>query len=135
MVKSALAGSFSCGSEPEGVPPLAEGVLDLVHLSRQTFGDHALETELLTLFERQAEQFAARFVAPCAAGESGWRADLAHTLKGSARAVGAFAVGAAADDYEAALRGGDPCAEALRERLAREIGQARSVIANLLGHA
>ena len=34
--------------------------IDLVHLSRQSLGDRALEIELLTLFERQAEQIAAR---------------------------------------------------------------------------
>ncbi len=135
MVNSALVESFACGPVAESASRGPEPVLDLVHLSRQTFGDHALETELLTLFDRQAGQFAARFAAPGSEGESGWRAELAHTLKGSARAVGAFAVGAAAEAYEAALRGGDPRAEALRERLVREIEDARGEIMNLLENA
>lgn len=139
MVNSALAESFSCGPAPDrdsgSAPPAEEPVLDLVHLSRQTFGDHALETELLTLFDRQAEQFAARLAAPCVAGESGWRADLAHTLKGSARAVGAFGLGAAAEAYESSLRSGDPCADALQERLAAAIGTVRAEIAALFEKA
>jgi HPt (histidine-containing phosphotransfer) domain-containing protein len=36
------------------------------------------------------------------------RADAAHTLKGSARAIGACRLAAAADRLEAALRGGGP---------------------------
>ena len=67
-------------------------VLDLVHLSRQTFGDHALEIELLTLFERQAAQLSARLGGARAPGDAGARMELAHMLKGSARSVGAFAV-------------------------------------------
>src|SRR5688500_14857316 len=62
-------------------------VLDLDHLSRQTVGDRALEGELLALFEAQC----ARLRPLLAAGRSpGERADAAHTLKGSARAIGAW---------------------------------------------
>ena len=80
-------------------------VLDLDHLSRQTAGDRALEGELLALFEAQC----ARLRPLLAAGRpSGERADAAHTLKGSARAIGAWRLAAAADRLEAALRGGGP---------------------------
>ena len=106
-------------------------VLDLVHLSRQTFGDHSLETELLTLFDRQAAQFAARLAEPRCPNDGGSRGDVAHTLKGSARAVGAFAVGVAAEAYESAVRAGDAAAEALCEKLIGEIGRARAAIADL----
>jgi HPt (histidine-containing phosphotransfer) domain-containing protein len=106
-------------------------VLDLVHLSRQTFGDHSLETELLTLFERQAAQFATRLAEPRLPGDASSRADLAHTLTGSARAVGAFAIGVAAESYEAALRSGAPGADALCEKLIAEIGAACAIIAEL----
>lgn len=109
-------------------------VLDLAHLSRQTFGDQGLESELLTLFERQAAQFAARLAEPRRPGDERSRGDLAHTLKGSARAVGAFAAGVAAEAYEAAVRAGEP-AEPLCERLIGEIGKARAAIADLLGRA
>src|SRR5215210_1859363 len=80
-------------------------VLDLEHLSRQTAGDRALEGELLALFEAQC----ARLRPLLAAGPSpAERADAAHTLKGSARAIGAWPLAAAADRLEAALRAGGP---------------------------
>jgi HPt (histidine-containing phosphotransfer) domain-containing protein len=104
-------------------------VLDLVHLSRQTFGDHGLERELLTLFERQAAQFSARLAEPRHPGDAVSRADLAHTLKGSARAVGAFAIDAAAEAYELCLRSGAPGADGLCEKLIAEIEAARAIIA------
>jgi HPt (histidine-containing phosphotransfer) domain-containing protein len=73
-------------------------------------GDRELETELLGIFERQAAQIAAQlseeFPSSCTAGEAVRRADLAHKLKGSARAVGAFAVASAAENYEHAARAG-----------------------------
>jgi HPt (histidine-containing phosphotransfer) domain-containing protein len=82
--------------------------IDLVHLSRQTLGDHGLEQELLGLFARQAQTIAARLAAPARADDGKWRADLAHTLKGSAVAIGAAAVAQAAADYEDAARTGAP---------------------------
>lgn len=108
-------------------------ILDLVHLSRQTFGDHALETELLSLFDRQAERFSARLLEP-GAGQAAARADLAHTLKGSALAVGAFALGEAAEAYETALRRGTEDA-GLRDALIAEIGTVRAAIALLFAPA
>ena len=108
--------------------------IDLVHLSRQSLGDRALEIELLTLFERQAEQIAVRLATPSANGERRWRHDLAHTLKGSARAVGAMAVAAAAQAYEEALYGaGEPAVLAARDALLAAVAQARSAVLELLG--
>jgi hypothetical protein len=60
--------------------PKAAPVLDLVHLSCQTFGDHELERDVLRLFADQARNSA---VAP-------ERARLFHLLKGSASGIGAF---------------------------------------------
>lgn len=119
------------GGKPGDGP--AGPILDLVHLSRQTFGDHALETELLSLFDRQAEQFSARLSEPDSPA-GGSRADLAHTLKGSARAVGAFALGEAAEAYEAALRVGKDD-RALREALVAAIGTVRAAISELFERA
>jgi HPt (histidine-containing phosphotransfer) domain-containing protein len=112
-------------------PPPAAGVLDLVHLSRQTLGDHALETELLTLFDRQAGQIAAKLAQLRQSGDVASRLALAHTLKGSARAVGAFALGEAAEAYENALAAGEP-EGAAGERVAKEIETARAAISALL---
>ncbi len=125
---------FACESMTP--PPRRDDpTVDLVHLSRQTLGDDALETELLSLFERQAGQFAARLSAPMAPKDRKWRADLAHTLKGSARAIGASGVGHAAEAYETALREGDEDANRHWLSLSREISAARKEIAHLLGRA
>jgi HPt (histidine-containing phosphotransfer) domain-containing protein len=107
-------------------------ILDLVHLSRQTFGDHALEIELLTLFERQAAQLAARLAQAPGPGDSANRMELAHMLKGSARSVGAFAVATAAEAYETAVRHGDAAQARLCAALVAEIGATRAAILALL---
>lgn len=134
MAKAVEFLALSYGAEQGASATVAadEPALDLVHLSHQTLGDNELERELLTLFERQAAQFAARLAAPMGAGEEKWRADLVHTLKGSARAVGAIAVGRAADDYEDALRAGGPNTSVRLARLAASIETARRAIADLL---
>jgi HPt (histidine-containing phosphotransfer) domain-containing protein len=118
--------------EQAGKERMGSPVIDLVHLSRQTLGDSELENELLTLFDRQAEQFAARLASPAAPGESRQRGDLAHTLKGSARAVGAFELGDAADAYEIAVRAGAPDTEFALKRLQAAIDRAHKEIARLL---
>lgn len=110
----------------------AAPALDLAHLSRQTFGDRALELELLTLFDRQAAQSAARLSESHREGDAGSRADLAHTLKGSARAVGAFRLGDAAEAYETALRGGDPQADARCAAVLDAIATARGAIVTFI---
>ena len=78
--------------------PAIEQAIDLRHLFRMTLGDHALEREVLALFDRQAGLLIARMETvdpPCVAA-------LAHTLKGSARGVGAWPVVRAAEAVEAA---------------------------------
>jgi len=111
-------------------------VIDLVHLSRQTLGDAALETELLRLFEAQARAFAARLLAPEPQNEAArdiqQRIVLAHTLKGSARAIGAFALAKAAQAYEDALRANAPDADASPGRLLAALEHAREEISRLL---
>jgi len=71
--------------------------VDLVHLSRQTLGDRDLEREVLTLFERQSITMIQRLKHATTART--W-AEAAHTLKGSARGIGAFAVAEAAERVE-----------------------------------
>lgn len=72
--------------------------LDLVHLSGYTLGDRNLERELLGLFRTQADIYAARLES-AASGSRDWR-DAAHGLKGSARALGAWALGDIAEEAE-----------------------------------
>jgi HPt (histidine-containing phosphotransfer) domain-containing protein len=96
-------------------PPLApdDGPIDLQHLQRMTLGDAGLEREVLAMFSAQAVGLIATLAAlPADAGA------LAHTLKGSARAIGAFGVADAAAGLEAVLaKGGDlaPALAALRD--------------------
>jgi HPt (histidine-containing phosphotransfer) domain-containing protein len=105
--------------------PQAQAI-DRAHLARMTLGDRALEREVLQLFDRQSELLLARMQdAPPAS-----IAMLAHTLKGSARGTGAFAVAQAAEALETAA-GSAPLAPAL-ERLAEAIGEARAAIARLI---
>lgn len=82
----------------EGGGRAAGRPIDFAHLERQTFGDRGLETELLSLFVGQAAAIRGRLRG--ANGEE--RQRLAHTLKGSARSVGAFALGDAAAVLEMA---------------------------------
>jgi HPt (histidine-containing phosphotransfer) domain-containing protein len=86
--------------EHVSAPPLApvERPIDLEHLFRMTLGDHSLEREVLALFDRQAGMLMERI----AQAEPGIVAAAAHTLKGSARGIGAWQVARAADTVEAA---------------------------------
>ena len=69
--------------------------LDLVHLARQCLGDHELEAELLGLFRRASAGVDGSAVrARLLSLES--KAKIAHTLRGSALAVGARRVASAA---------------------------------------
>ena len=77
--------------------------LDLAHLDRQTLGDRDLQRELLALFATQSPPLVARMRA-LGYGEPAAFADLAHHLKGSARAIGAVGVAALATDLEEAAR-------------------------------
>lgn len=70
------------------VQPKPSRPIDMAHLARQTMGDRALEQEVLYLFVRQAQS--ARLLIAKATPDERYR--LAHTLKGSARSVGAFAL-------------------------------------------
>lgn len=107
-------------------------IIDLVHLSRQTLGDATLESELLRLFVVQALQYSAWLEETFAPSDAAKRADLTHRLKGSARAIGAFALAEAAESYEEALRAGSQDASGGRRRLAEALEQARLAAAQLL---
>lgn len=91
-------------------PPLApEGpALDIPHLERMTLGERELEREVLLLFAQQARDLLRRLEK---LPREGW--SLAHTLKGSAKGIGAFAVAEAAGEVERSLRNGRPAADAM----------------------
>lgn len=78
--------------------------IDRSELDAQTFGDAELADEVLALFARQCRSILPRLTDPSLPAAQ--RADLAHTLKGSASGVGATRVRACADAAEARLRAG-----------------------------
>ncbi|MEZ5855759.1 MAG: Hpt domain-containing protein [Hyphomicrobiaceae bacterium] len=75
--------------------------IDHAYLSRYTMGNSELEAEVLDLFVDQAPEYMMQM--RNAATDKAWR-DAAHTLKGSARAVGALEVAKCAEEAEAAGR-------------------------------
>jgi HPt (histidine-containing phosphotransfer) domain-containing protein len=72
--------------------------VDLVHLSRYTLGERALEREVLELFCAQSLVYLARL--RDARSDKDWK-DAAHSLKGSATAIGAWRAAEAAQRAEA----------------------------------
>ena len=109
-------------------PPLApdDGPIDFDHLRRMTLGDAGLEREVLAMFAAQTVSLIGALAAlPPEAGA------LAHTLKGSARAIGAFAVADAAAHLEAAMQDGCDPARALAG-LTDAVSQARAAIDEIL---
>jgi HPt (histidine-containing phosphotransfer) domain-containing protein len=111
-------------------PPLAPDAqsIDRAHLFRMTLGDHGLECEVLQLFDQQARMLIARMGEVNAAGI----AALAHTLHGSARAIGAWAIAGAAEALEAAAKNNSAELRSAKQRLARTVDDARRTIAALL---
>jgi HPt (histidine-containing phosphotransfer) domain-containing protein len=72
--------------------------IDADHLERMTLGDRRLEREVLELFVRQTTIMLDRI----AGSEPAIAAAAAHTLKGSARGIGAWRVAHAAEMVEQA---------------------------------
>lgn len=108
-------------------PDMTEKAIDFAYLSRQTDGDHELERELLTLF---AQQCVVHLRAIHGSADRQARMDAAHTLKGAARAVGAWQVAEAADRIEENLAGPEQQAnESALDALALAAAEARAVIA------
>lgn len=98
--------------------------IDVGHLNRQTMGDRSLEREVLELFRRQSRILLFRLEALTNPVD---RADVAHTLKGSARGVGAARVAFAAEELERAAKSGEPTGKALAE-LAESVAEVTSAI-------
>jgi HPt (histidine-containing phosphotransfer) domain-containing protein len=109
-------------------PPVApdDRPIDLVHLARTTMGDRSLEREVLQLFDRQSAQLIARMRSAAPDG----RLMLAHTMKGSARGIGAWRVARAAEAVETAACPAE--AESALDRLTAASDEARALIADLL---
>jgi HPt (histidine-containing phosphotransfer) domain-containing protein len=109
-------------------PPLApdDGPIDFEHLARMTLGDAGLEQEVLAMFSAQSARLIDSLATmPTDAGA------LAHTLSGSARAIGAFAVADVAARLQTVIsRGTDP-SETLAA-LGGAVSEARAAIEAVL---
>jgi HPt (histidine-containing phosphotransfer) domain-containing protein len=109
-------------------PPLApdDGPIDSAHLDRMTLGDAGLIREVLAMFSAQAVDLIGRLESMPSDAPA-----LAHTLKGSARAIGAFRVADAAEILETAIRRNEDRAEALAG-LKDAVAEARAAIDAML---
>ncbi|MGO4716434.1 Hpt domain-containing protein [Bradyrhizobium sp. 2TAF24] len=109
-------------------PPLVpdDAPIDMAHLRRMTMGDADVEREVLAMFAAQAVELTERLAKAPAEAER-----LAHTLKGSARAIGAFRVAEAAADLEMAIRADRPTAAPV-QALRGAVAEARGAIDLLL---
>ncbi len=103
--------------------------LDLDHLAQYTLGNRDLEAELLGLFRAQAQLYLDRL--SDATNDKEWR-DAAHSLKGSARGLGAFALGDIAEEAER-LTGFDVSVRSnIIERLRAAVGKVNLFIDELV---
>jgi HPt (histidine-containing phosphotransfer) domain-containing protein len=109
-------------------PPLApdDGPIDLQHLARMTMGDAKIEREVLGMFAGQAAGLVATLAALPAEAVA-----LAHTLNGSARAIGAFRVAECAAALELAIKRGENPGKSLIE-LKAAVADARTAIEAML---
>jgi HPt (histidine-containing phosphotransfer) domain-containing protein len=110
-------------------PSMAPGeqAIDFEHLSKMTLGERSLEREVLELFDQQATMLTGRMreAAPAVIAAS------AHTLKGSARGIGAWRVARAADAVERAACNQTQLKLAV-DRLGASVSEAKAVIAEVL---
>ncbi|HEY6254227.1 MAG TPA: Hpt domain-containing protein [Xanthobacteraceae bacterium] len=118
------------GTGPVETAP-GETAIDLAHLARMTLGEASLEAEVLMLFDRQAAILLAHMqdATPPAA------AAFAHTLKGSARGIGAWGVAAAAEAVEMnATRANASATACAVTRLAAAVAEVKAAIADRHRH-
>lgn len=118
----------AAAAEPDRRP----SVIDAGHLARMTLGDLRLEREVLELFVRQTAIMLDRIVGATPA----LAAAVAHTLKGSARGIGAWRVARAAEQLEqAAGPAGSPddIDEAITELKAASLEASAAIGARLIG--
>nr|WP_321980228.1 Hpt domain-containing protein [uncultured Cohaesibacter sp.] len=71
--------------------------LDLDHLARQTMGDEGLQKQVLSIFVDHMAETMPRLIS-----ESEEVRQIAHSIKGSARGIGAWSVATAAEAVERA---------------------------------
>lgn len=105
---------------------MAPGAVDFDYLEGFMAGDMQIVTEVLALFQGQAEGWQPRLDSPAA---DDWR-DLAHTIKGAARGIGANALGDVADRAE---RGDAAMAPELKRVLADTLAEIEGYLTRIGG--
>lgn len=104
------------------------GPIDFEHLAQYTAGDKALEADLLAEFVTNADGYVARI----AAAPGGEDAEVAaHTLKGSAKGIGAFALAEAAAAAENITTAESGDGGEILSRLRAEMDRLRGFVADL----
>jgi len=111
---------------PSSPLPSADFPVDLDHLKRMTSGEASLEHEVLQLFLRQTSR-----LVEALDQQSAQAGALAHTLKGSAQAIGAFHLAGSAAALEEAIRHGRDGALELAQ-LRATVAEARGAVEALL---
>lgn len=122
--------AFSRLDETIASPSLAPAAtpIDREHLARMTLGERSLEREVLALFDRQADMLLGRMSksVPAVAAAA------AHTLKGSARGVGAWRVASAAEAVELAAAGPAGEYKTTLGTIRAAVDEAKAAIAEML---
>ena len=75
---------------------MSNPAIDLTHLARYTGGERALNAEILRLFDVQVTDMVAQLNTVLSECDAKRCREIAHTIKGAARGVGAFGMGDAA---------------------------------------
>lgn len=106
--------------------------IDLEHLAKYTGGEKALDAEILRLFDGQIASMVTELNGLIATGDAKrWR-EIAHTIKGAARGVGAFGMGEAAAKAEPVNPADGTQAQAALQKLEQEAQAVRAFIATYL---
>ena len=103
-----------------------EAPIDLVQLATNTLGNRDLEVQVLHLFKSQSRSTLERLADEA---DKTTRLDLVHTLKGSARAIGAQRVAMICENLEGAMKATD---DAATESLIAAVDEANRYIRDLL---
>jgi HPt (histidine-containing phosphotransfer) domain-containing protein len=107
---------------------MGQTAIDLEHLARYTGGERALNEEVLRLFDDQITAMVAELHALIASRDAKrWR-EVAHSIKGAARGVGAFAMGDLAAAAEPINPADAPAAKDVIAKLEREAQTVRAFI-------
>lgn len=111
---------------------MGQAAIDLEHLARYTGGEKELNAEVLRLFDGQITRMVAELNGLLASRDGKrWR-ELAHSIKGAARGVGAFSMGDLAAKAEPVDPADMPAAKDAIGKLERETESVRAFIDSYL---